>query len=148
MASLPSFSLLWTHYPTGSAASVKAKIGGNVNMGWVTNTCVIRVSYSFNKAGDPIPNGYPGLTTARGGDGLRYAFRVSEFKPYLELKYKRPEVSGTSRGDVQGRRGVIMFDVQGWSDATGHFDLWDGSMCAGSEYFDKATAIYLWECTT
>ncbi|MCX4246496.1 type VI secretion system amidase effector protein Tae4 [Paraliomyxa miuraensis] len=143
---IPSFSLMWAHFPAGSAAAVKAKIGGNVNMGWVTNTCVIRVSYCFNKAGDPIPGTYPGLTTARGGDGMRYAFRVSEFKPFLEHKYKAPDVSGTNRGAVDGRRGIIMFDVQGWSDATGHFDLWDGSFCAGSEYFDKASHVYLWEC--
>lgn len=144
---MPSFSLLWTHYPTGSAASVKAKIGGNVNMGWITNTCVIRVSYAFNKAGHPIPNGYGGLSTARGGNGKRYAYRVSEFKPYLENEYKAPDVSGTDRGSVAGRKGVIMFDVQGWSDATGHFDIWDGTMCAGSDYFDKASNIYLWECS-
>jgi hypothetical protein len=25
-----------------------------------------------------------------------------------------------------GRKGVIMFNVKGWDDATGHFDLWDG----------------------
>lgn len=40
-----------------------------------------------------------------------------------------------------------MFDVRGWSDATGHFDLWDGTKCVGSEYFEEAHAIYLWSAT-
>jgi hypothetical protein len=136
---------MWTHYPTGSSASVKAKVGGNVNMGWITNTCVIRISYAFNKSGEPIPNGWPGLATARGGDGGRYAYRVSEFKPFLEKKYKAADLSG-GRSEVAGAKGIIMFDVDGWSDATGHFDLWDGSSCAGSEYFDKASRVYLWTC--
>ena len=123
------------------------KIGGNVNLGWVTNTCVIRISYCFNKTGFLIPNGLPGLSTARGGDGKRYAYRVKEFKPFLEQRYKLPEVGGGSnRSAVAGKQGIIMFDVDGWSDATGHFDLWNGSECAGSDYFDKAQAVYLWLC--
>lgn len=143
---LPAFSLLWANYPLGSSEEVKRKIGGAINMAWVTNTCVIRVSYAFNKAGEAIPNGWPGLSTARGGDGKRYAYRVSEFKPFLEKKYKAPDVTGTSRGAFDGHKGIIMFDVQGWSDATGHFDLWDGNNARYSEYFDKASQIHLWTC--
>lgn len=144
---MPSFSTMWTHYPRGSSAEVKAKIGGNVNLGWVTNTCVIRLSYCFNKAQHAIPNGYAGLSTARGGDGLRYAYRVREFNTYLGTRYKAPEISGPSNAAaVAGKKGIIMFDVDGWSDATGHFDLWDGNSCAGSDYFDKAQSVSLWIC--
>ena len=141
---LPAFSMLWAHFPIGSSEEVKHKIGGAVNMAWVTNTCVIRVSYALNKAGEPIPNGWPGLATAKGGDGKRYAYRVKEFKPYLDKKYKKADISGTSRTAFEGKKGIIMFDVQGWSDATGHFDLWNGSNARYSEYFDKASTIYLW----
>lgn len=136
---------MWAVYPKGTSSDVKRLIGGNVNLGWVTNTCVIRISYCFNKCGSPIPNGHPGLTTAKGGNGKRYAFRVSEFKPYLERSYKYPEVTGKDRAAFAGKRGVIMFDVDGWSDATGHFDLWNGSSCAGSDYFGKAHKVFLWE---
>ena len=144
---LPSFSSMWTNYPFpgGSSSAAKAKIGGNVNMGWITNTCVIRLSYCFNKSGHPIPNGYPGLNTARGGDGKRYAYRVREFKTFLERKYKYADASG-DRSAVDGKRGIIMFDVAGWSDATGHFDLWNGSSCRHKAYFENASVVHLWEC--
>ena len=65
---IPAFSSLWAHYPHGDSASVKRQIGGNVNLAWVTNTCVIRISRAFNKAGTPIPRNVPGLNTIRGGE--------------------------------------------------------------------------------
>jgi hypothetical protein len=143
---LPAFSMLWANFPTGSSEEVKRKIGGAINMAWVTNTCVIRVSHALNLSSAPIPNGWPGLSTAAGGNGKRYAYRVSEFKPYLEKKYRKADIEGTTRGAFEGKSGIIMFDVQGWSDATGHFDLWNGSAARYSEYFDKASKIYLWRC--
>jgi hypothetical protein len=139
---IPAFTGLWNHYPHGDASAVKRRIGGNVNLAWVTNTCVIRISYAFNKAGALIPNNVPGLSTIRGGDGKRYAYRVAEFRRFLETRVRPADV----RGDVAGQKGIILFEVSGWSDATGHFDLWDGSKCAYSEYFDKASEVRLWRC--
>ncbi|MGH1344513.1 MAG: type VI secretion system amidase effector protein Tae4 [Nannocystales bacterium] len=144
---LPNFDKMWSAYPTGTSDEVKRMIGGGVNGDWVANTCVIRISHCFNEAGVPIPNNHPGLTTTFGANKKRYAFRVTEFKRYLETKYGAPNVRGTAQSAVQGKKGIIMFDVQGWSDATGHFDLWDGKKCVGSEYFDKAHAIYLWNAS-
>lgn len=139
---IPAFSSLWNHYPTGGSATVKRKIGGNVNLGWVTNTCVIRVSRALNYAGSPVPRNLPGLNTIRGGDGKRYAYRVREFHRFLNAHVRPPDAVG----DVKGRRGIIMFKVDIWADATGHFDLWNGSECAHHCYFDEASAVYLWEC--
>ena len=51
---LPGFSLLSQNYPNGAAEEVKALIGGHVNAGWITNTCVIRMSRALNYAGAPI----------------------------------------------------------------------------------------------
>ena len=144
--SIPALSSLWSVYPAGPSSLVKSMIGGGVGGAWMVNTCVVRVSYCFNKCGAPIPKGEPGLSTTYGKGGARYAFRVTEFKRYLEGRYKRADVQGSGRGDVAGKQGVIMFDVDGWNDATGHFDLWNGSECAGSEYFAKAHAVYLWSC--
>ena len=123
---IPAFSSLWAHYPHGDSVSVKRQIGGNVNLAWVTNTCVIRISRAFNKAGAPIPSTVPGLSTIRGGDGKRYAYRVREFRRFLETRVRPADLTG----DVSGAKGIILFEVSGWSDATGHFDLWDGSNCA------------------
>lgn len=39
-----------------------------------------------------------------------------------------------------------MFDVGGRSDATGHFDIWDGSQIRYHSYWDEAHSIYLWIC--
>ncbi len=78
---------MWNAYPSGSASKVKAAIGGNVDAAWIANTCTIRISKCFNAAGVPIPRNHDGLTTVRGGDNLRYAFRVREFRAFLEETY-------------------------------------------------------------
>jgi len=39
----------------------------------------------------------------------------------------------------------IVFEVSGWTDATGHADLWDGKACIGSDYGNKASKILFWE---
>jgi hypothetical protein len=147
MASLPSFSLLWAHYPDDQEQDkVKQRIGGNVNLPWLTNTCVVRMSYAFNLSGQPVPNGHAGLTTVSGADGRRYAFRVREFKSYLENEYKAPDITGSSMSAFQNSKGIIMFDVSGWSDATGHFDMWNGSAAKYRDYWEKAHTIHLWVC--
>ena len=46
------------------------------------------------------------------------------------------------------RSRLICFEVDGWSDATGHFDLWNGSECIHSEYFGKASKVHLWEVSS
>jgi hypothetical protein len=139
---IPAFSTLWHHYPRGESSTVKRLIGGNVNLGWVTNTCVIRVSRALNYSGAAVPGNMPGLSTIRGGDGKRYAYRVNEFQRFLTAHVRPPDVEG----DVAGHKGVIMFKVDIWNDATGHFDLWNGSECAHKAYFSEASAVYLWEC--
>jgi len=123
-------------------ATVKQMIGGAVNASWITNTCVIRVCRALNYAGAPIPGNIPGLSTVRGGDGKRYAYRVAEFHRFLVNHVRAPNIVG----DVQGKKGIIEFVVKGWSDATGHFDLWDGSQCLKQAYFEQASKVYLWTC--
>jgi hypothetical protein len=146
---LTGFSRMWSEYPRGEADEVKALIGGDVNADWITNTCVIRVSRSFNYAGQPLAVRPPGMSTIKGGDGKRYGIRVREMKVFLRTTQGAPQLSLPLSGDVPaelgGRRGVICFDVTGWSDATGHFDLWDGDACANHGYFERASRVHLWE---
>ncbi|MBI4703192.1 MAG: hypothetical protein HY744_18910 [Deltaproteobacteria bacterium] len=144
---LPGFSLLSQHYPNGTSGEAKALVGGNANADWITNTCVIRICRALNYAGSPIPGGQAGLTTVRGGDGMRYAFRVSEFKKYMVHAYGDPDIvgGGGSQGKFGGHQGVILFDDCGWSDATGHFDLWDGTNCVHASYWAQAATVKLWE---
>jgi hypothetical protein len=143
---------MWDEYPLGTSDEVKERIGGSVNVDWITNTCVIRVSRSFNYAGYKIPSGRQGLSTQKGADGKRYAIRVKEFKAYLRQVYGAPQVTHAYDGEggpvpesLLGRQGVIAFDVKGWDDATGHFDLWDGDRCINHDYFERASKVSLWE---
>jgi hypothetical protein len=144
---LPGFSLLSQNYPNGTADEVKGLIGGHVNAGWITNTCVIRLSRALNYAGARITT-HAGLSTVSGSDGYRYAYRVSEFKVYMEHEYGPANIVGTG-GDIakfMGKQGVIMFDDCGWSDASGHFDLWNGNDCVHEGYWSRAAHVKLWEC--
>ncbi len=151
---LNNFAKMWDAYPypNGEADQVKQAIGGQVEANWITNTCVIRVSRSFNYAGHPIPDDHHGLNTITGADGLRYAFRVQEFYRYLLNAYGQPmlshtyvELGGQAPPEFIGRKGIICFIVKGWTDATGHMDLWDGRACIHQAYFDKASKVHLWE---
>lgn len=154
---LPPFEQMWTAYPRGEVADVKKLVGGNVDADWITNTCAIRMSRAFNYAGQPIPKDFAlphdkTLATVRGGDDLRYAFRVAELKAYLEARYGMPTKiveaeaggQGVDADDFRGYKGVIVFDVKGWDDATGHIDLWDGEAPAGHAYFERAHRVALW----
>jgi hypothetical protein len=140
MEHLPSFSSLWANYPNGDPDAVKSMIGGHVNATWITNTCVIRLCYALNHSGYHV-HGDSGLHVVSGKDGLMYGYRVAEFKPYLEHHFGAPRRFGTG-----AQTGIICFEVHGWSDATGHFDLWDGGQCRHEGYFDKASAVWLWPC--
>jgi hypothetical protein len=148
---LTNWSLLWDNYPEDhNADRVKEKIGGKVNYGWITNTCTIRLSRALNYAKQPIPSNFSGLNVVSGGDHKWYAYRVKEMRKYLEATYGKADIQISGRTDemrtgVLGKRGIIMFDVRGWSDATGHYDLWDGSRIRYSEYFAKASTVLLWK---
>jgi hypothetical protein len=148
---LANFQSMWDAYPLGAADAVKAQIGGAVNADWVTNTCVVRLSRSLDCAGFPIPSGHPGLYTLRGGDGKSYALRVQELKAYFRtvygpgLSYPCAGQGGPVPAELQGVRGIICFDVTGWTDASGHFDLWNGERCANHAYFERASEVHLWK---
>ena len=130
---LPSFATLKRKYPTNSDPDkVKKEIGGEAVESWITNTCVIRMSEAFNYCGEArckIPKSHALLTIA-GGDKLRYAIRVQEFIDFLRDNYGPPDVIRTgdkiSKRPFLDKTGIIAWRVNGWTDATGHFTLWDG----------------------
>jgi hypothetical protein len=132
---LPPFGTLTANYPTdANGEQVKREIGGEMTQSWLgTNTCVMRMSKAFNYAGKTheIPRHHKGLLTVRGDDKRNYAIRVAEFILYLNEKYGAPDI--VKRGnDISllpflGKTGLIAWHITGWSDATGHFTLWDGS---------------------
>lgn len=145
---LPAFSALQQHFPAIKAPAVKALIGGNVDADYITTCCAIRMSRALNESGAPIPKRFPGLTTVSGADGKRYALRVKEFRVYLRTSYGPPSLSargGAVADSFRGVPGIIVFDVRGWSDASGHVDLWNGSACAYEGYWAQAFEVLLWQ---
>lgn len=77
---------------------------------------------------------------------------MAEFKRYLLSVYGQPDVvrtpstgspTGVSRSEFSGLRGVMCFEVH-FSDATGHFTLWDGWQAVRGDYFDQAFRVSLW----
>jgi hypothetical protein len=150
---LTGFERMWNAYPApnGEVPEVKRIIGGAIDADWLTNTCVVRLCRAMNYAGHPIPQGFPGLSTVSGADGMRYAYRLEEFRNYLIGMYgpaRFREEHEPPRAEVpasfKGQRGIIGFRVRGWTDATGHIDLWDGERPAHAEYFALAYSLELW----
>lgn len=155
MIGLRNFEEMWDAYPNpgGTAAAAKASIGGGADRDWIRNTCVIRISRSFNASGNPIPDRRDdGLATVLGADGRHYALRVHEFRRYLERTYGPPDLTheydggegGPVPNDFFGTRGVVVFDVDIWSDANGHIDLWNRDRCRHAAYYDVAAKVMLW----
>jgi len=131
---LPSFALLAANYPTDpDSPKVIQQLGGELNQSWVgPNSCVMRMSKAFNYAGKDheIPKSPKGLLTVKGGDGKNYAIRVIEFIDYLHTHYRNPDMVKTGsamKPESFTDKGIIAWLIDGWSDARGHFTLWDGS---------------------
>lgn len=151
MKTLPSFAALVRAYPNDAdPAAVFRLIGGKVQANNYPNSCVIRVSRALNYTGQPVQR-TAGLLTSSGADKFWYATRVLEFDAYMRANYGKPavDISGQAKGPTdkvafRGKRGIIAFKVTGWTNATGHFDLWDGTRCIHADYFDKASHVSLW----
>lgn len=158
------FDALFGAYPRGSVQDVLEMIG-HPTQTWIKNTCAIRVSYAMNHSGVPQFRLDRSLAATQRGrieyishgrtpsapqpPPNAYIFRVTELANYMLQKYGKPQVwakkTDNPRAAVHGKKGIILFVVSGWSDATGHFDVWNGQDPAGSEYFDKASDVFLWE---
>ena len=64
-----------------------------------------------------------------------YNTRVAEAKAFIDTK-------------LNGRNGIVAFEVSGWDNASGHFTLWDGSTrkLAYADKHDQPdnNAYYFW----
>ena len=129
-----------------SVAEVGEKIGGkvglNIKNGTFQNACAIRMSYAFNKAGKKISKTDGAVSS--GEDKNWYLYRVKDFIKFLKSNYSDTETT-TDISTFKGKKGVIVFEDCGWSDATGHVDLYDGSMVEGSDYSNKAKSMTLFK---
>ena len=144
----PAFSLMLANYPGKlTSADVYKLIGGKVYQNYLNNptayqnSCSLRLSYALNASGASIP--FISGQTGSGDDGNWYFYRVSNLTDYLSTTYGPPDLVGNS-ATFAGQNGIILFQDCGWSDATGHLDLWNGSSCSGHCYWDQCGSASLW----
>jgi len=154
----PSFNAAWAAaqkiYVAGSldpSVKVAEVIGGNVakninnpnpEQRW-SNTCAVRMSYILNYSGLLIP-AISGQTVS-GADHKRYFYRVRNLITFLRQQWGNPEIVSyppSGGGTLAGKKGLILFEVSGWSDAQGHATLFNGSICYDHCYFNEPGANY------
>lgn len=160
MKKLPTWSSLNTNFPNKPAKDVFTEIGGkvklNYDIGVFTNACATRISRALNLSGEThrIPYfktknsvGEDVVQVSSGGKKNWYIFRVKAMIEYLTQSYGSPSISLPSdyKKLLSGKKGVIIFEVSGWADASGHADLWNGKTCVGSDYGEKSSRILFWE---
>jgi hypothetical protein len=139
----PSFKMMWDAFPDHvqypTLRDLHNFVGGQLarnidvpGFGAKGNTCAVRISRALNYGNTPLS--YKRLKALElnpllGADRKLYLFRVRELKIYLAdalaVTPKRVKKDFTSA--FAGVRGIVTFDVDGWSDASGHVALWDGS---------------------
>ncbi|MEC5396002.1 T6SS effector amidase Tae4 family protein [Bergeyella sp. RCAD1439] len=64
---------------------------------------------------------------------------------WTQLWNSKKKISQAEWSKINIIRGIITFDVSGWSDATGHFTLWDGRHLiypGGAEHDDPKSSKY------
>lgn len=139
----PDFALMWSNFPDHvkypTLDTLFSFIGGTLTknihepgFGPNGNTCAVRISRALNYGALPISRKLVRsleVSTMTGADKHLYMFRVRDMKKYLRnvLGVTPKSVSkdfGTAFG---GERGIVAYDVEGWSDASGHVALWDGT---------------------
>lgn len=150
----PSFATAWAasqriYNPGNSGERVANVVGGAVAANirdktnpW-RNTCAVRMSYILSQSGLSIP-AIPGKTK-KGGDDRNYFFRVRDVITFLSAQWGTAEVVAyppSGGGALAGKKGVVLFDVQGWGDASGHATLFDGTGCYDHCYFNEPGATY------
>jgi hypothetical protein len=154
--SRPSFISAWAasqriYSSINTADNVAKTIGGYVekninnpdpNQRW-SNTCAVRMSYILNYSGLSIPR-MPGQTVS-GADKRQYFFRVVNLIRFLEQRWGKAEIvkyPPSGGGTLAGKKGIILFEVSGWSDAQGHATLFNGNSCYDHCYFNEPGANY------
>ncbi|MDY8991879.1 T6SS effector amidase Tae4 family protein, partial [Escherichia coli] len=73
-------------------------------------------------------------------------YRVKDVIAWLTRQWGKPDmiVSYPSLPVEQlaNKKGVILFEVQGWSDAAGHATFWNGLTCSDHCYFNAPETNY------
>jgi len=136
-----------------TVSGVGTKIGGKVDynintvpkgQGRFENACAIRLSYVLNKTGHKIP--YIAGQTVSGKNGEWYIYKVKTMIAYLKKAFGQPDhtFQNPTAGILAKHKGILVFEVDAWSDATGHATIWDGVDCSDKCYFPLSKKAYIW----
>ena len=154
--SKPSFSMMWGSFPDHvkypNLRDLHTYIGGTLTknidvpgFGETGNTCAVRMSRALNYGNLPVSAKLVkslGISTMSGGDGKLYIFRVRELKTYLKsaLAVTPVKITKNFSGAFAKKQGIVAFDVNGWSDASGHVALWNGTSFLEPDHDDVFTS--------
>ncbi|CAG0943524.1 hypothetical protein BROC_02324 [Candidatus Brocadiaceae bacterium] len=133
----PPFNKAWNLFKevNTTVQAVGEKIGGkikaNTDSGIFKNACPIRMSYVLNYSGVPIPT-RERYAVASGGDGKWYMFRVNDMMDFLKNKFGPPDITAKSpsMSSFYGKKGILLTQGHGWTNARGHVTLWNGTSCS------------------
>ena len=178
----PSFKSLWDAYKivgknvsaedvytlhVGGYAKKMYEHGQKIGSSNFENSCAMRLSYAFNKGVFTVPskvNIFPNpddVERWRGKDGKAYIIKANDMIRWIKKEFGNPELEVETHGkDISSqlfnKKGIIVFIVDGWDNATGHVTLWNGNECGDHCYFThpispvgynqiKTTKVLLWE---
>ena len=127
---------------------IGGKVLYNAQIGKFNNSCAIRLSHSLNKSGDLIPYIQDQTSSGKNPPRWWYIYRVKQMKSYLTQKYGEPTVYKSREKFMKcASKGILLLEVSGWRDASGHATLWDGknTIDKSDDYFNKPNPIFnLW----
>jgi len=168
----PTFYQIWNGYPPHHVDT--PVLLTSIGLGWLTNSCAVRTTIGLGAAGlEPgvigrskwigtkfkiDSNDMPVRTRER----KRYLIRVAEVEPFLRATFGPPVIRAgagelTNKVDEQGNAvwrdnaaifgyaGIIHYSDCGWTDATGHFDVWDGTQIRNHGYPDKCKKVEIYD---
>ncbi|WP_223526213.1 type VI secretion system amidase effector protein Tae4 [Pseudomonas sp. BF-B-26] len=154
----PRFSTLWNAYAeVGHKGSIEVYglVGGGVEAARAekpdayANACALRISRAFNYGGYKIPKGTiiqnQPIYRLSGADQLPYIMKVVDFLAFLKHNWGEPDHTLTQNNSdfINGKKGVIVMEITGWSDASGHATLWNGSVTGDdSDYHRQDSHTY------
>ena len=136
------------HQPYSGPGSFWQHAGGHqeMNASIFVNSCSLRMCYALNRAGVPIPYA-PGRVSD--ADHMWGIPRLTDLQPFLIKNFGQPQQYSPNswRGQLAGKTGILMFQVNIWSDASGHAALWNGSeLSDGGEhdYTSVSSGVLFW----
>lgn len=141
---------------------------------YMENTCAVRMSYALLRSGFHLARTTDRRASMLGADKRWYWLRVANLREELYCRFKgfdaelkldlieesladdieamRPlydarktKAEAFLNSELAGKNGIIVFGVNGWSNATGHFTLWDGTEMAiafGNGHDDPSKNTY------